>query len=138
MMPAKHATDAKPVAAVSDRRPPTTHDLVREHALAAAGVFTRVTLNELRRTEWSPEFEQLMRNRLIIGALRYGRIHGPRPRYDYVGDAQRRLALYAGTGNTELLVDVANEMLLAWLHDDHPNKHFRSNGEDAGHCALKR
>jgi hypothetical protein len=29
-------------------------------------------LEQLRRTEWNPEFEKLMRNRLLMGAMRYG------------------------------------------------------------------
>lgn len=33
-----------------------------------------LTLEELRESEWSEEFEKFMRNRLIMGAIRYGRL----------------------------------------------------------------
>lgn len=116
------------------------HDVLRARLLARAGIVEKparfLTLEELQRTEWSPRFEELMRNRPIIGGLRYGRFWGKRPAYDYVADMKRRLAIYELTGNSELLVDVANEAMLAFHHDNHPLKHFRS-ADDGAHCGTK-
>ena len=56
------------------------HDAIRERLFARAGIrerpaprFTPADIDRLEQTEWSPEFERLMRNRLIMGALDTGR-----------------------------------------------------------------
>lgn len=70
----------------------------------------------LRKTEWSEAFETLMRNRLVIGALRYGRMGSTgKPQYDRISAAKKRLARYLETGNVEMLVDVANFMMLEFV-----------------------
>lgn len=82
---------------------------------------------ELKKTEWSEEFERLMRNRLIIGALRYGRIGAAnKPQYDRVSSMIKRLSKYQETGNKEFLVDVANICLLEFVECNHPNQHFHA------------
>ncbi len=97
----------------------------------------KLKLEELRRTEWSPEFEQLMRNRLIMGAWRYHRLHDRRrPAYDCVGSIIKRLARYQETGNTEHLVDCANLCLVEFVAGRHPNKHF-SASDDAEHTEVR-
>lgn len=85
------------------------------------------SLEELRRTEWSNEFETLMRNRLIQGSFRYGRLGtSNKPKYDRVTDIIRRVELYRETGNLELLVDVANLSLAEFVEGNHPKKHMES------------
>lgn len=88
------------------------------------------SLVELAETEWSPEFERLMRNRLIMGALRYGTFAEHRTAgsngYDNVGSCIERLKKYQADGNMEHLVDVANLCLKEFLVGDHPLRHFDS------------
>lgn len=91
-------------------------------------------LESLRKTEWSPKFEQLMRNRLIMGAIRYGTLNKPgKPTYDRIASMIRRLNHYKESGNLEDLVDVANLALCEFEEGNHPNKHFKSidDGEHA-------
>lgn len=95
------------------------------------------TLDELKRTEWSVPFELMMRNRMIVGSLRYGRLGKPdKPAYDRVGEAIRRLRLYEQTGNDELLVDAANICMVEFLEGKHPKKHFVSV-DDGQHAEVK-
>lgn len=63
---------------------------------------------------WRVEaFETLMRNRLVMGALRYGRIGAiGKPSYDRTGSMDRRYKLWLRSGNAEYLVDIANLCLL--------------------------
>lgn len=76
-------------------------------------VYPSLSLEGLRLTEWSPVFEKLMRNRLVMGALRYGRLHdNGKPRYDRVASIRKRLGVFERTRNKELLVDIANLCLL--------------------------
>mgnify|MGYP000882028021 CR=1 FL=1 len=98
-----------------------------------------VTYEELRKTEWSVDFERLMRNRLILGAYRYGRIdhanNSNKPHYDRTASIIKRMELYEQTGNKELLVDVANLCLLEFVECKHPKANFTSidDGEHVKH-----
>ena len=85
------------------------------------------SLDELKTTEWSPKFEQHMRDRLVVGAFRYGKLGAPnKPTYDRVGGIRKHLALYQEDGNTEHLVDIANIALCEFVEGVHPKKHFRA------------
>ena len=87
----------------------------------------------LRATQWSDDFESKMRNRLIVGSIRYGLLGASgKPKYDRISDMIRRLEKYKETGNDESLVDVANLALCEFVEGTHPNKHFRS-ADDATH-----
>ena len=80
---------------------------------------------DLEKTEWSEEFEGMMRRRLIIGACRYGLLGAPgKPQYDRLANIVKRVALYRSTGNREFLVDIANLALLEYVEGDHPEGHF--------------
>ena len=70
-------------------------------------------LTVLRDTEWNPEFEMFMRNRLLMGAFRYGTFADKaKVRFDCTGYAKKKIDLYLETGNLECLVDAANMCLL--------------------------
>ena len=103
-----------------------TSDHIREHLLKDAFPKKNPPLEELRETEWSPEFETLMRNRLIMGAIRYGTLKDNKGTYDHGAEAERRLQMYLETGNLEYMVDVANFCLLEYLKPYHPKAHFAS------------
>jgi len=95
-----------------------------------------ITYEELKASEWSNEFEELMRNRLIMGALRYGRIGASsKPQYERTNSMIKRLNKYAETGNKEFLVDVANLCLLEFVECHHPKAHFDSI-DDGEHVAV--
>lgn len=97
----------------------------------------KIDMEALRRSEWNAEFETLMRNRLVMGALRYGKIGAPgKPQYDRVASMLRRLQHYADTGNKEFLVDVANLCLLEFTECHHPNAHFAAI-DDGEHVVAK-
>lgn len=109
------------------------HDEIRKHQFDRIGLSDavvadgKIKLALLEKSEWSPDFERLMRNRLIMGALRYGKMGSPsKPQYDRISDILRRAREYQKTGNDELLVDIANTALLEFVEGEHPRKHFRS------------
>jgi hypothetical protein len=96
-----------------------------------------VDLKELRKSEWSVDFERLMRNRLVMGAIRYGCIGARnKPKYDRVRSMTTRLNKYLETGNKEFLVDVANLCLLEFVECHHPKAHF-SSVDDGEHVKIK-
>lgn len=103
-------------------------------------------LDALRRSEWDFEFEthfkqlckhyllggnekeldlyfngfkEFMKNRLVMGAMRYGKLHDfQRTHYDYMSGVLRYLNKYLDTGNYELLIDVANYALIEAVRGD--------------------
>lgn len=88
------------------------------------------TLEELWKTEWSPDFERLMRSALVLGSFRYGRLGETcKPQYDRVKGIIDRIKLYKETGNLILLRDVANLALLEFVEGRHPNRHVDSEIE---------
>lgn len=82
---------------------------------------------EIMKTQWSSKFETLMRNRLAMGAFRYGLLNkGSGEVFDSIGSAIERLKLYKQTGNQEHLVDAANLCLVEFMAETHPNVHMES------------
>jgi len=108
-------------------------DHIRKHLLEQAGVIDlekRPDLEELKKTEWSPKFEKFMRNRLIMGALRYGCLQpGSKPRYNRVDSIRQRLDLYQQGGNQEHLVDIANLAMCEFLEPGHKNAHWKAEDD---------
>lgn len=99
-----------------------------------SGLMQRPSLAELKQTEWSRNFENLMRNRLLMGAFRYGLIRGKGEQgYDMIRSMRRRIELYEETGNLEYLVDVANVAMLEFEWPSKHNAHF-SSVDDGEHC----
>lgn len=118
-----------------------THKILRERLLAAKGLSDIpkkvLKLSDLEKSEWVPEFETLMRNRMIMGALRYGLLANKKQsNYNYIEYLERKIVIYKQTGNTECLVDIANICQIAFLYDNHPNKHFQAE-DDKHHCNTK-
>lgn len=78
-----------------------------------------------------------MRDRLLMGAIRYGKLGAPgKPQYDCVGEIKRRAGKYEQTGNTEFLVDCANMALVEFVEGAHPQKHFKAI-DDGEHARVK-
>ena len=106
----------------------STHQIMRRRLLLAAGV-EKITLDDLYESEWSPRFEQLMRNRLVMGSFRYELMEEKKKSiagYDMPGEAQRRITEYVLTGNLEHLVDAANMLLIEFECGNHPLRYFES------------
>lgn len=93
-----------------------------------------ISIQELQLSEWSYDFEKLMRNRLIMGAFRYGKLHAKgKPQYDRIESCIKRLRRYQETGNKEYLVDTANLCLMEF---EEGNGHFESIDDDNIHCEI--
>lgn len=125
----------------------TIHAQLRQRLEHRAGIFSEpkgkfcpAQLSELEKSEWSDEFEKLMRNRMLMGALRYGPMaikKLKKKRWDLLGAIRKKIEHYERTGNTEYLVDIANYCLIAFECDDHPKKHFIALDDHHDHCKTK-
>lgn len=102
---------------------------IRKHALEQKGIFNKKkkkpSLTELKKSEWNYKFEKLMRNRLIMGALRYNLLN-EKVSYDSITSIRQRLDLFEQDGNGEHLVDIANLALVMFTREDHLKFHFKS------------
>lgn len=119
----------------------TVTEHLREHALQQAGCVDRrpmPDLDSLRQSEWFPEFEQLMRNRIIMGAFRYGLLeHKAKMSYRMFDYLREKVDLYERTGNREALVDIANMAGLEFTFPSHPNAHWAAGDDDSNHCPVR-
>lgn len=116
----------------------TVFDHIRTHLLQKAKIVPYSQLahyDSLAKSEWSSQFERLMRQRLIMGALRYGPIHGAgKPKYNRCKSIEKHLNLYQTTGNLEHLVDLANMALMEFEEGTHPLRHFHAVDEHTHHA----
>ena len=104
-------------------------DHIRAHLLQIAPDVDSDSYAALQVSEWSVEFEQLMRNRLIMGSIRYNKMATPRKpgcTIFHIEIIEQRLKRYKETGNLEMLVDIANLCKVEFVHSDHPDKHFKA------------
>ena len=120
-----------------------THDAIRKHLLEEVfGIFEQVErlpdLEELKQTEYCDEFDELRRNRMVMGAFRYGRLSNPdKWKYNFIEGLRKKLWAYVDTGNTENLVDAANYLMLEFMQPSHPNAHFRAE-DNTNHCPERK
>lgn len=86
-----------------------------------------IPTKNIHETEWSNEFEMLMRNRLIVGGLRYGKIKDSNiPLFSNIDYAISKLNKFKSTGNKECLVDAANLCLVEFETTKHPNANWNA------------
>lgn len=95
-----------------------------------------LSLKKIEEVQWNNKFEELRKNRMIMGFFRYGPLRKQKGKYDNIKSCIQRLKLYQKTGNTEHLVDVANICMCEFTNGIHPNKHFKSE-DDQIHTELK-
>src|SRR5581483_3864027 len=85
----------------------------------------------------SREFLQGMVNRMIVSHHKYGDLTKNYPHnVDSIASLKKRLKLYQQTGNTEWLLDVANQAMIEFMRPRHRKAHFRatSSQESPGLC----
>lgn len=92
-------------------------------------------IDELKRTEWSIKFEQLvrsknplvyepffvaMKNRLVMGSFRYGRLNATgKANFDRMARIKSEIELFNKDHSIERLVDIANMCLLEFEEGTH-------------------
>ena len=119
-------------------------DYIREHLHKRANLSPPPklpSLAHLKKISWNQKFEQLMRNRLIIGSFRYETFDQKKltgDRYDYAKYIRTKLSYYEDSGNTEALVDIANLALLEFSFGSHPKKHFYALDDTPTHAEFKK
>ena len=115
----------------------TVTEHIRHRLLERAGLVETPrlpSLDELRKSEWLPEFETLMRNRLLLGSFRYGLMSNPnKGNFQILKSIRDRLAKYDADRNLEHLVDVANLCLVEFLAGSRRGQTLTAV-DDGDHC----
>lgn len=88
------------------------------------------TVQEVLKTEFSNDFVDKMKNRMVQSYYKYGAVKDNAPKHDAIAALEKRLALYKETGNTEWLVDVSNFAMIEYMAPNHPAAHFRATSSD--------
>lgn len=74
------------------------------------------------------DFSKMMQNRMMFGFYRYG-LSQNAEQHDAIKRLRAKLREYNQTGNTELLVDVANYAMMEFTNPEHEEAHFTSNDQ---------
>lgn len=89
------------------------------------------TVEEILATEFSEPFAQGMRDRMVTSFYKYGLLTDAYPdKVDAIGSLSERLRMYAETGNTEYLIDVANFAMIEFMHPRREGAFFAGTDDD--------
>ena len=89
------------------------------------------TKEEILKRDFSEQFVQCMKNRIVVSHHKYGWASDSYPELlQAYKSIQTRLDLYLKTGNTEYLVDVANFAMLEFLYPCVPEAKFEALDSD--------
>lgn len=74
---------------------------------------------------------QMMANRMSVSQHKYGALEDNYPhKVKSLESAEIRIHKYLVTGNTEFLLDAANQMVIEFLFPSHGGAHFRATDSD--------
>jgi hypothetical protein len=97
------------------------------------------TTDDILASEFSEQFIELMRNRMIVSYYKYGPIATAYPdKVNAISSLRDRLALYLygnaergiAPGNADYLADMANFLMIESLRPAHPNFHLEGTDSD--------
>lgn len=85
------------------------------------------TTSEILARDWSVDFVEQMKNRIIVSHYKYGWMAQTYPELaQAVKSIQARLDKYLATGNREWLIDIANFAMIEFMYPSHKDAHFRA------------
>lgn len=90
--------------------------------------------------EYSLEFDELRKNRVKTSFYKYGpaKINFGEKLVDAIGSAEKCIAKYKSTGNTEYLCDAANYLMFEFMYPQIEGAYFAAtnSGESAGIAGI--
>ncbi len=87
------------------------------------------TREEVLKTEYSFEFDELCKDAVYMSHFKYGSVKECYEIYktaDAIKSLKMRLDKYEETGNTEFLVNVANFARIEFMYPRHPKAYYRA------------
>jgi hypothetical protein len=89
-----------------------------------------MTSEEILKTEYSEEFDEIRKKAMVMGHYKYGAIKDNIQNTDMIGSIKMRIAKYEATGNTEYMADIANFAMIEFMCPRHPRAHFKYTDSD--------
>lgn len=89
-------------------------------------------IENILKTEFNEDFIGKMKNRMVASFYKYGNLRSNYSRenkednVDSIETLKIRLKNYEEDGNTEWLVDVANQAMIEFMYPQHPEAHFKA------------
>lgn len=93
--------------------------------------------DEILRTEYTHEFDNLRKKMMVMSFYKYGPMKENYKRektLDAIGSLEKRLEKYKETGNTEFLADIANYAMIEFMYPQHQKAHYKPT--DSGACDV--
>jgi hypothetical protein len=88
-------------------------------------------VSEILSTEFSDEFVEGMKSRMVVSYYKYGKVSDAYPeKVNAITSLTDRLRKYAETGNTEFMIDAANFAMIEFMHPSHPSAFFEGTDSD--------
>lgn len=89
-------------------------------------------LDTILKTEFSEDFTEKMKNRMITSYYKYGKVadNYGNQNVNAIKSLEKRIQKYKETGNTEWLVDAANFAMIEFMYSQHENAHFQATDSD--------
>lgn len=81
---------------------------------------------DILKTEFSEEFVRYMKNRMVMSYFKYGSVKDAAGKVKFLEDVKRRIDKYLATGNTEWLVDAANNIMMEFMFPSVEGAHFKA------------
>lgn len=90
------------------------------------------TYDEILATEFSFDFTQGMKDRMVVSFHKYGPLANAYPhKVSAIASLTDRLRKYAETKNTEFLIDAANFAMIEFMHPSLEGAFFEGTDSDA-------
>ena len=90
-----------------------------------------INFKDCPASEYSLEFLQGMIYRMGLSYHKYGKVADAYPhKVNSIESMHMRLDKYMATGNTEYLIDAANQLMIEFAHPSHPNAFFKPTDSD--------
>jgi hypothetical protein len=91
-----------------------------------------LTLEEIRKTNWSEEFDKLANNRMVTGFFRYGQL-GKQGMLDRIGYIIKKAEIFKETKNLECLVDIRNVAMAEFVEKKNQPGYYFNSLDDQEH-----
>jgi hypothetical protein len=91
-----------------------------------------MTSEEILKTEYSEEFDEIRKKAMVMGHYKYGSIKANRDAKatDMIKSIEMRLEKYKNTHNTEYLADIANFAMIEFMYPSFEDGRFEYTDSD--------
>lgn len=86
--------------------------------------------DEILKSEYSIEFDDIRKKAMVMGYFKYGPIRDNIQNTDMLKSIEMRIKKYRDTGNTEFMADIANFAMIEYMCPRHNNAHFKYTDSD--------